>query len=158
MRLILAILAICLATNASFAQNLKSSSPESIAEKIRSIGYKANLTKDETGDPTIESSTDGSSFQIFFYGCDKGRNCKWIQFYKGYTIEKEQYSKIRQLTDEWNLSLNFSKTAIDDDVTHLSYSLIMNEEGVGPDIFETNFATWVEEYVAFRRKIADAYK
>jgi hypothetical protein len=158
MRVLIAVLAMSLAASASYAQNLKASNPEAIADKIRSIGYKANLEKDDLGDPLIVSSTDGSNFQIFFYGCDKGKNCEWLQFYKGYTIEKENYSKMRQLTDEWNLGSNFSKAAIDDDVTHLSYSLVMKDEGIGVNLFETNFATWVREYVEFRRKIAETYE
>ena len=158
MRFLIGLLAACLLPSASFAQNLKASDPQAMAERIRSLGYKADLQKDSDGDPVINSSTDGSSFIVAFYDCKKGMNCEWVMFYKGYGFEKGKYPKARQLADEWNMTVNFSKISIDDDSIHQSLNLIMNNEGIGPELFDANFATWISEYVDLRRKISDIYK
>lgn len=158
MRLLTAFLAIVFLAAPAASQNLKSSTPQGIAERIRSLGYKADLQTDDSGDPVIISATDGSQFQLVFYGCQKGKNCEWIMFYKGYTLEKDDYVKVRQIADEWNLDINFSKAAMGDDAVHLTFHLLMNNEGLGPKIFDSNFATWLEEYVEFRKKIVEAVK
>ena len=158
MRLLTAFLATLFLAAPSAARNLKSSAPQGIAERIRSLGYKADLQKGDNGDPYILSSTDGSSFYILFDGCTEGKNCEWLMFYKSYQFKKEQYPKVRQVADEWNLDVNVSKAAIDDDSAYLTYNLIMNNEGLGPKIFDSNYATWIQEYVTFRRKIAEAFK
>ncbi len=158
MRFLFAVLFLSVFTTPVAAQNLKSSAPQGIAERIRSLGYKADLQTDDSGDPVIVSATDGSQFHLVFYGCQKGKNCEWIMFYKGYTLEKDDYVKVRQVADEWNLDINFSKAAMGDDAVHLTYHLLMNNEGVGPKIFDSNFATWLEEYVEFRKKVVEAAK
>ena len=156
MRLLATFIVTLFLATPAVAQNLKSSAPQELAERIRSLGYKAELQTDKSGDPVIISATDGSEFQVYFYGCEKAKDCEWIVFHKGYSLKKTEYAKIRQLVDEWNLGVNFSKASIDDDALYLSYNLLMNNEGVGPKIF--NFATWLQEYVEFRKKLAESYK
>jgi hypothetical protein len=158
MRFLIGLLVAFLLPSASFAQNLKASNPQAIAERIRSLGYKADLQKDSDGDPVINSSTDGAPFAVMFYDCEKGINCETVVFYKGYTLEKEKYPKVRQLTDEWNSALYFSKAFIDEDSLHQSFNLLMKNEGIGPELFDSNFATWVSEYVDLRRKISEMYR
>jgi hypothetical protein len=158
MRFLIGLLVACLLPSASFAQNLKASEPQAIAERIRSLGYKADLQKDSDGDPVIYSSSDGAPFVVIFYDCKKGIKCEWIVFYKAYSVEKGDYPKARQLTDDWNLALNFSKLSIDDESIQQSFNLLMNNEGIGPELFDSNFATWVSEYVELRRKVSEMYK
>jgi hypothetical protein len=37
------------------------------------------MTKDESGDPLIRSTSSGSNFAIFFFGCTKNVDCRTIQ-------------------------------------------------------------------------------
>ncbi len=132
------------------AQNFKASEPEAIAKKIIDMGYKAELDEFE-GDPIINSSSDGSSFNILFNGCEKGKRCEVVTFLDSLSFEKEKYVLMRQFVDEWN-SESYAKAEITDDVIYLTFPVIMNHEGLGPKLFQSNFDTWITELSTFRKK------
>ncbi len=50
-------------------------------ELMQRFGYLVKLGKDGGGDPLLETSLDGTSFKIYFYGCDRAsvRSCGSIQ-------------------------------------------------------------------------------
>lgn len=158
MKKIAFILISLFAATSAHAQNLKAADPQGIVSKIQSLGYKATLSKDDDGDPYIESATDGSGFGIYFYGCNKGKDCHWITFSDSYTIKKDQYVKLRQVVDEWNVNNNLSTARIEADYIGLTFSVIMNNEGIGPNLFTSNYATWLTELVDFRKAASEALK
>jgi hypothetical protein len=138
----------------ALGQNLKASEPRAIVQKMLDMGYKAQLGEAE-GDPVIESSSDGSSFSLYFVGCDKGKQCEVVEFFDIYSFKKENYVSLRQLVDKWN-SENYAKAHITDDSIYLTFPVIMNHEGLGPKLFQSNFDTWILELSDFRKKLVDA--
>src|SRR5882757_3344398 len=55
-----------------------------VAAWLQKAGYKAELTKDDSGDPVINSAANGSTFKIYFYDCDTAKaRCKALQFSGG---------------------------------------------------------------------------
>lgn len=138
----------------ALGQNLKASEPRAIVQKMLDMGYKAQLGEAE-GDPVIESSSEGSSFSLYFVACDKGKQCEVVEFFDIYSFKKENYVSLRQLVDEWN-SENYAKAHITDDSIYLTFPVIMNHEGLGQKLFQSNFDTWILELSDFRKKLVDA--
>jgi hypothetical protein len=117
------------------------------------IGYKAEINQFE-GDPVIDSSSDGAPFSIYFEGCKNGRQCDVITFLDSYSYKKNKYSILRKFVDEWN-SLYYSKAQINENVVYLTFPVIMNHEGIGPNLFQSNFETWIMELSDFRKQSAE---
>ena len=140
------------------AQNVRAADPSSLAEAIKELGYRAALEKDNNGDPMIRSATEGSEFFIYFYGCEKGKDCEWVDFSKGYTLKKENYVNVQSLSEEWNKNLNFTTTYITDDTVGMSYKLLLKSGGMSKELFQSNFATWIFSYAEFRRKLYESTK
>jgi hypothetical protein len=140
------------------AQNVRAADPNSVAEAIKELGYRAALEKDSGGDPVIRSATEGSEFLIYFYGCEKSKNCEWVEFHKSYKMKKEDYVKIQGISEEWNRGLNLTTAFIDDDVVGVSYKLLLKYEGMPKELFKSNFATWIFSYADFRRKLYENLK
>lgn len=88
------------------------SSPEAVAKLLQEEGYKAELKKNQEGEPYIASASNGSSFTVEFYGCEPGKGCSSLQFYAWY--KKEPWYSI-EMANRWNADKRFIKAAIDKD-------------------------------------------
>jgi putative hemolysin len=82
-----------------------------VAAWLQKAGYKAALSKDETGDPLISSAADGHDFKVYFYDCKDGR-CKALQFSAGFDM-KDGLTLAK--ANEWNRKNRYLKTYLDDD-------------------------------------------
>ncbi len=140
------------------AQNVRAAEPASLAEAIKELGYRAALEKDDSGDPLIRSAADGGEFIVYFYGCEKGKDCEWVDFHKIYALKKENYVKFQSLSEEWNKNLNFATVYISDDTIGISYKLLLKSDGMSKDLFKANFATWILSYSDFRKKLYESIK
>ncbi len=94
------------------AQTVDGTDPERIAGILRDMGYKALLTTDQVGDPKIESKANGNDFSIYFYGCDKGINCKAIQFAAGFDLAD---GTSLDVINDWNAKNRFGRAYLDDE-------------------------------------------
>jgi len=75
-------------------------------------GYKAELTKDDGGDPMINSAADGHNFKIYFYDCDAAKRCKALQFSAGFDLKQ---GLTLAKANEWNRKNRYLKVYLDDD-------------------------------------------
>jgi hypothetical protein len=157
MRLIAFIAAVSLFAGPAFSQNLTAALPKALAEKILEFGYKAELEERVGSDPIITSASEGSSFVLSFSGCTDGKNCEYIIFGSAVSFERKQYVAARKIIDKWN-SENLTTAYIDDETAYLNFPVLMNHEGLGPKIFQSNFETWVEELSAFNGEFRLATK
>jgi hypothetical protein len=84
-----------------------------VAKWMQDAGYKAELTKDDGGDPMINSAANGASFKVYFYDCDKAQlRCKALQFSAGFDLKTPlTLEKI----NEWNRKNRYLKAYLDDD-------------------------------------------
>lgn len=85
---------------------------DEVAAALREGGFKAELGKDDGGDPMITSALDGSSFKVLFYDCKSGR-CAAIQFTAGFDLDKgTSLSKVNM----WNREYRFGRAWLDDEM------------------------------------------
>lgn len=85
-----------------------------IAEILQGAGYRAEMTTDSQGDPLIQSTTEGSTFAIYFYDCSDTavRSCKSIQFAIGFDMAQ---GTTTAHVNDWNRRNRFAKVYLDDE-------------------------------------------
>ena len=93
------------------------STVDAVAKILLEEGYRAEIKKNDDGDPFIVSAANGSSFTIEFYGCEEGA-CSSLQFFAWY--KKEPWYSI-DLANRWNAEKRFIKAAIDKDGDFATY-------------------------------------
>lgn len=135
-----------------FAQMVSAADPASIVTVLQANGYRAELTKDDGGDPLIRSALDGSKFAIIFYGCTKNRACQTIQFYAGFKSEGKV--SIEAMND-WNKTNRFSRAYIDNDEDPvIEMDVDLDDGGMSRALFEDNFEFWEVLVPEFKKVIA----
>lgn len=88
------------------------SSPETVVKAVQEAGFRAVLKKDNSGDPMITSAASGYDFNIFFYGCEDGKNCSSLQFSTSFADDGKNTTELANL---WNRQRRFSQMAIGED-------------------------------------------
>jgi len=119
---------------------------------LQKAGYKAELTKDETGDPLITSAADGRSFKVYFYDCDKqgdGGRCKALQFSAGFDLKTPlTLDKV----NEWNRKNRYLKAYLDDDGDpYVQYDVNVNAGRTVAGL-DDDFGVWtgmIDDFTAF---------
>lgn len=106
-------IALSLAPLGANAQALVDASDvDIVAALIQDEGYRAVIGTDAVGDPLITSSANGYDFDVFFYGCTDGENCRDIQFSVSFDIE-DGMSLTR--AQDFNLEKRWAKVYLDED-------------------------------------------
>lgn len=132
------------------AQMVTAKSPQSIVSALQNAGYKAELTKDGTGDPMIKSSSGGSSFAIFFFGCTKNVDCATIQLFAGYSDKKVTLSQM----NDWNSKKRFGRAYLaDSGAARIEMDIDLDDGGLSTKLFEDNIEFWVVTMSAFEKHI-----
>jgi Putative bacterial sensory transduction regulator len=152
MRFLLAALAATvLFTGTANAQMVRAQDPSSVASALQGMGYKAEMTKDDSGDPLIKSSSSGSNFAIFFFGCTKNTDCRTIQFFAGYSDKKPTLARI----NEWNMNKRFGRAYISTSGSaRVEMDVDLDDGGVSTKLFEDNVEFWVLLMGQFEKHIA----
>jgi Putative bacterial sensory transduction regulator len=114
--------------------------PQAIADLLKDIGYRAELTKDDTGDPKIESAAAGASFSIYFYGCTDGKDCSSIQFSSGFDLDNAlNLSSV----NDWNTRKRYGKVYTDDDGDpYIELDINLAGGGISEDSFRDSLESW----------------
>ena len=86
------------------------SNPATVAAALVKRGYQGLPGKDQTGDPQVESATDGYSYTIFFYGCEQAKQCDSLQFYASF---KNPGGIDAAAVNDWNSRKRFSQMALE---------------------------------------------
>lgn len=85
------------------------SDPTSVAAAVMKSGYQGLLSKDDLGDPKIDSAAAGYRFQLLFYGCDDHKACDSLQFHASFTPEPP---RLAEFANEWNGRKRFTQMAV----------------------------------------------
>ena len=110
---LLAAVALIIAPIGANAQALVDASDVDIlAALVQDEGYRAVTGTDGVGDPMITSSANGYEFDMFFYGCTDGENCRDIQFSISFDME-DGMSLTR--AQDFNLEKRWVKVYLDDE-------------------------------------------
>jgi hypothetical protein len=85
------------------------SNPRSVADAVIAAGYKAQLTKDDIGDPRIESAASGYKFNIFFYDCEENKACAALQFNISFADDGKN---TLAMVNDWNRKKRFMQMSV----------------------------------------------
>ena len=123
-----------------------------VVKMLQDKGYRAELTKDSTGDPLIESSADGSNFSVYFYGCEgEPVRCDSIQFVAAFDVEGEGMTL--QDANAWNRDHRFGRVYLDDENDPFLEMDVDVEYGFTTEAMGTNLATWTTVLPSFKEFI-----
>jgi hypothetical protein len=113
------------------------SDPESVAEELRKLGYRAELTKHESGDPQIISAAAGYDYRLNFNDCTANRNCRSLGFV---VVFSDDGKNTLELANNWNKQKRFSQMAVNDNKS-LAFSYDVTTVG---GLTKANFADAVD--------------
>lgn len=146
---IAALAAGLLMAGPALAQNVQASDPASLVRELQGMGYRAELTRDDGGDPMIRSSSSGSDFLILFYGCENGRDCTTVQFFAGFS---DPENGTVEAMNEWNSVNRFSRGYLSKTGTaRVELDLDLDDGGMSPALFRDNFEFWTIVMAKFER-------
>ncbi len=130
---------------------VRAQDPSSVVRALQGAGYKAEVTKDDTGDPLIRSTSSGSNFAIFFFGCTKNVDCTTIQFFAGY--DRDKSPTLSQMND-WNSRKRFARAYISDKgAARIEMDVDIDDGGISTKLFEDNLEFWVLLMSQFEKHI-----
>lgn len=111
--------------------------PERIAELLKGFGI-ARLGTHSDGEPLISGRMNGKTYEVFFFDCKAGKNCRNIQFWT-YWDEPAQLDAI----NAWNRQTRFGRTYLDDeDDLVLEYAVNMSH-GIAERTLEDSADIWM---------------
>lgn len=126
---------------------------EEVAASLQAKGYKAEIGKDQGGDPKIHSGAEGVAFDIYFYGCNKGPRCSSLQFTEGFHVEGGM--KLADI-NAWNRANRFGRGYLDDVNDPFVEMDLDVEHGFTTEAVENNIDTWDAVLGAFLRVVTCA--
>ncbi|WP_233902007.1 YbjN domain-containing protein [Paracoccus denitrificans] len=130
------VLAALMQTPAAQAQVM--GDPEVIRLMMMDFGLPTKLTTDAAGDPLIESRIDGTSFQVYFYQCEK--TCAAIQFSAGFDLDD---SMSESMANRWNREKRFGKVWLDETGDpFIEMDIGVAGDGIGRKNFDDALDTW----------------
>jgi hypothetical protein len=107
----LAIMAALAAPAAAGAEEtIDATDPERILAIAHSFG-EAALTTDNLGDPLIKGRIGEKGYDLFFYDCNEGRDCKSLTF----SATWEGADLTDEMMADWNREKRFGKAYLDED-------------------------------------------
>lgn len=136
------------ATNAALAVDARD--PASVVGALQDLGYRAQLTTDNAGDPKILSTIDATSYEIYFYSCTENQDCRSLLFSAGFDLEDGvTYS----LINEWNRLNLVGKAFVDDENDPFLEHFVTTEGGLSETNFEDVIAWWRVAIRDFKQEI-----
>lgn len=147
-----ALFALLAAAPAAYAdcELVDAGAPEKIFDIAKGYG-SAELGKDTEGDPRIWGRMDGQKYEIFFYGCKEGKQCKEIQFWSGWSETKATLEKI----NEWNRATRFGTASIDKNGNAIIELSVNLDYGVTRKNLDDTFDFWRQQVTQFPKSIAE---
>jgi Putative bacterial sensory transduction regulator len=134
------------------AQMVTAQDPQSVVNAMKNAGYKAELTKDPTGDPVINSGSSGSDFSIYFYNCTKNIDCRTVQFSAGYNPDKTPTAEVM---NDWNINNRFARGYVTPKGTaRVEMDVDLDDGGISKLLFEDNLEFYVTIMSLFEKHLA----
>ncbi|MDP2739752.1 MAG: YbjN domain-containing protein [Pseudorhodobacter sp.] len=134
-----------------FSADITADNPAAIADLMRAMGYRAELTADNQGDPKINSATGGSNFRIYFYGCTANKDCRSIQFAAGFDLTA---GTTLDVVNKWNAAKRYTKAYLDDEQDPLiEMDINLDFGGVSENNFRDSLDLWEGLLAGFKQHI-----
>jgi hypothetical protein len=146
----LAVAALAFAAPANAAM-VRAQDPQSIVAALQGAGYNAQLGTDKTGDPMVTSAVSGTKFQVLFYNCTDHKDCRTVQFYSGYHLDKPVALEHMNAFAQEN---RFGRAYLDkDNDPCLAMDVDLDDGGLSPALFIDNIEFWSTILNDFQRHI-----
>jgi hypothetical protein len=123
---------------------------QEVAQVLQDKGYRAEVGADSTGDPKVESATDGTNFTIFFYGCNHTPRCGSIEFQMAFHLPKGMTA---DQINEWNRTHRFGRAYIDKVNDPFMEMDLDVEHGFLTEGLANNIDTWASLVPSFKKFI-----
>lgn len=113
--------------------------PDGVLRAMTDAGLTAKLSTDSQGDPSIEGEADGYKYDVFFYGCEGGKQCDSLQFQISFSAGPDN---TLELANKWNIGKRFLQAGVRaNGVLAFSYDLT-TVGGVHADNFDDVLVWW----------------
>lgn len=132
------------------AQVVDATEPDRLVEIIQALGYRAQLTTDEMGDPMINSSAAGTDFTILFFGCTDNTACRLLLFRVGYDLPE---GTTLEAVNAWNTNEVVGRAYLDDENDPWLEMAVNMDGGVSRANFEDTFDWWDVTVAKFQQQI-----
>jgi len=152
MKILLVTAALSLATFAASAaaQQIIASDPEGIKDWIASEGIVVKAETDSAGDPKLRVRYYGTSFSVYFYGCENNRDCDSIQFFAGYKTDDVSLAQV----NEWNAEFLYTRAYLSDsNSARIEFDVFLGHDGMSKRDFEDVFELWLGSVEDFEKHI-----
>lgn len=128
---------------------LVAADPARIAAYLQQIGYRVELTTDQTGDPRIITGFAGLPASLWFNDCNEGQACESIRLQVGLlTDRKLSLAQVNQFNNLWR----FGTLSLDgDDDPLLNQDLWLNGPGLPAGLLGQN----IRQFEALARELRD---
>lgn len=126
---------------------------DEVAAILQAKGQVAKIGKDDEGDPKIHSGAEGSGFDVYFFGCNKGPRCTSIEFSVAYHVDGGL--TLAQIND-WNRKKRFGRAYLDSENDPFIGMDIDVEKGFSTEAIDNNIDTWNSVMGAFNQFIGCA--
>lgn len=128
------------------ANLLDASDPESIADLMRTEGFKAELVTRQNGAVEIASESGGAQFWLYFQACEADfTGCEVITFSSGFDFETAQ---LPDVIGDWNMA-RYSKAYLDADGDPFVEFNVNMKHGVSPENFVDTLHWFTTEMDSF---------
>jgi hypothetical protein len=111
--------------------------PEAVADELRKLGYRAELTAHESGDPQIKSAAAGYDYRLNFNDCTANEQCRSLGFV---VVFGDDGKNTLALANTWNRQKRFSQMAVNENGS-LAFSYDVTTVG---GLTKANFADVVD--------------
>lgn len=128
--------------------------PEAILEVAKGYG-RASLNKDPQGDPNIEGKMGGLAYQIIFYNCTQGANCKSIQFFAIW--RKTEKEVPLDVLNEWNGERLFCHSVRDKEGQVRLLMDVFIPHGMTEKLLDSHFSVWEILMKEFHTTVMDKF-
>jgi len=146
-----AALATAFVAAPAMADEVRSDDPASLARVMQDMGYRAEMTKDDAGDPMIKSTASGSDFAVLFYGCKSNRNCTTVQFFAGF---KDPDNGSLSALNKWNNDNRFGRAyQASSGSARIEYDLDLDMGGMSAALFKDNVEVFIALMDRYRKYV-----
>jgi hypothetical protein len=119
-----------------------------VAKALQAKGYKAEIGKDQQGDPMVTSALDGSNFRVVFYNCKGGPRCTDVAFATAFDLE--QGATLDKING-WNRKNRYGRAYLDDEADpYLEYDVDF-EVGATSEAVENAIERWASVIPSFKK-------
>jgi hypothetical protein len=131
---------------------LSSISGEKLSALMQGWGYRAALSEDDYGDPTINSAASGLEFDIYFYECseEKPKTCTSIMMSVAFDEDEPMEAS---LVNSWNADNRFSRASIDDEGDPILEQDLSLEGGISSEALKLTLRGWEQSLADFAQHI-----